>query len=51
MLVNDYISYIKTADRRHSKLSYMAEARNTVKTLIHLDLINGNAKTITKNNI
>lgn len=48
MLVNDYISCIKSADSRYSELSYVAGIKDTIKTLMRLGLLNNITVVISK---
>lgn len=48
MLVNDYISCMKSADCRYSELSYMAGVQDTLKILMYLGLLNNTALSISK---
>lgn len=41
MLINDYISCMKTADSRYSDISYIAGIKDTIKMFVYLDLLKG----------
>lgn len=41
MLINDYISCMKSADSRHSDISYIAGIKDTVRMLAFMGMLKG----------